>query len=383
MAHNFEHVSSRTENMSKPDNLAASLTINTREDLNLYKQLAATNGMSDTTALGRIDIMDGGNVVNNSSSADCSRLGQGGTDGSGGVEARRKAAEQSDRYVAPTTGTAGGEQHKQGGGKDVAAPSTEGATRGSDNGPTDNKQNEGPTRGSDGGPNQTRPSCGDLPTKDPGPLLREPITLRDKPYEPIYRPVPRLEPVCKPDDPFHESPRPITIWNEPYEPIYRPVPRLEPVCRPEDPFYENPLYKPTWDEPYRPIPGLEKPYCEPEFPVSELPNRIAMVDWPNEFVPNQPDGSMQVVDKDGVKTYWPNGSVNVRNFDGTGYAYNPGGQPEYKHWGPKSEDNYEEALVLKKRDLADLQQELRKLMENPIELGQDPSWKWQLMKDSV
>lgn len=69
---------------------------------------------------------------------------------------------------------------------------------------------------------------------------------------------------------------------------------------------------------------------------------ISLDDVPAEFKPNRADGSMQIVNSDGVFTFWPNGSANVRRFDGTGYAYNPDGKGgyEYKQWGKTDKDNF-------------------------------------------
>ncbi len=69
---------------------------------------------------------------------------------------------------------------------------------------------------------------------------------------------------------------------------------------------------------------------------------ISLDDVPSEFKPNQPDGSMRIVNTEGVYTFWPNGSANVRRFDGTGYAYNPDGKGgyEYKQWGKSDKDNF-------------------------------------------
>lgn len=63
---------------------------------------------------------------------------------------------------------------------------------------------------------------------------------------------------------------------------------------------------------------------------------------PERFKANRADGSMQIVNTEGVLTFWPNGSMNVRRFDGTGYAYNPDGKGgyEYKQWGKSDKDNF-------------------------------------------
>lgn len=69
---------------------------------------------------------------------------------------------------------------------------------------------------------------------------------------------------------------------------------------------------------------------------------ISLDDVPEKFKANRADGSMQIVNSDGVITFWPNGSINVKRFDGTGYAYNPDGKGgyEYKQWGKSDRDNF-------------------------------------------
>ncbi len=192
------------------------------------------------------------------------------------------------------------------------------------------------------------------PKSDTCPVGPEPPTINLKPLEiskiPTYEPLPiNIKPLmgenpCLPGG--HYKPTP---WFE--RPFGEPLPAFDKPWHRYDPISENPF-----SEPFHPF-ERRWPLTPPTFETHKLPEHISLIDAPpGGFKANQPDGSMQVVDEEGVKTFWPNGSVNVKNFDGTGYAYNPPkdaqGKPEYKHWGPKPEDNYSEnVLILKSQDL--------------------------------
>lgn len=300
MSHRFDQDVARIEHNVQQDSNIAAVTLMTRDSVDVLRKLASPVS-SNGSHLADIALVDGDKIVVGSSGS--------------GVEQLRQPTDPKDLPQATNP-------------KSDSCPADQ-------NGPEPSAIDK------------LKPllEIPQIPLNEPLPIDIKPLIGEDPCFRGgHYKPTPLFE------RPFTE---PFPALDEPiFEPFYKPFnkPSERPWHR-HEPFFEDP-----YGQPFHPF-EKPSPFTRPTIETPQLPDHITIIaSPPGGFKANQPDGSMQVVDEEGVKTFWPNGSVNVKNFDGTGYAYNPPkdghGKPEYKHWGPKSEDNYSEnVLILKAEDL--------------------------------